>query len=61
MVDPVRAQGGDAEKALAFQQTYGMLRRRLLAFVALPLESLSRLSLQRKLDEIGRDMNLFSS
>jgi len=53
MVDPVKAQGSPAERALAFQQSFGMMKRRLAAFVALPLTSLSRLSLQAELDEIG--------
>lgn len=58
MVDPVRATGSEAEKALAFHQAYGMMLRRLQAFVALPFESLGRLSLQKELDEIGRKVGL---
>lgn len=54
MSDPVRATGTEAEKALAFKNTYGMLRRRLSAFVALPIGTLDRISLQRKLDDIGQ-------
>ena len=44
----------DAEKALAFQHAYGALRRRIEAFVALPVESLDRIALQSAVDEIGR-------
>ncbi len=51
--DPVKATGTDAEKALVFAQTYGTLRRRIAAFVALPFESLSRLALQAQVDSIG--------
>jgi protein-tyrosine-phosphatase/DNA-binding transcriptional ArsR family regulator len=51
--DPVRATGSDAEKALVFAQTYAALRRRIAAFVDLPFESLSRLSLQSRIDAIG--------
>jgi protein-tyrosine-phosphatase len=51
--DPVKATGTEAEKALVFAQTYGMLRRRIAAFVELPFESLSRMSLQARVDEIG--------
>jgi len=51
--DPVKATGTDAEKALVFAQTYGMLRRRISAFVALPFASLTRLSLQARIDAIG--------
>jgi ArsR family transcriptional regulator, arsenate/arsenite/antimonite-responsive transcriptional repressor / arsenate reductase (thioredoxin) len=55
MPDPVKATGTEAEKALAFKDTYAMLRRRLLAFVALPVSTLDRISLQRRLDAIGQD------
>ncbi len=51
--DPARATGTDAEKALVFAQTYAALRRRIAAFVELPFESLSRLSLQSRVDAIG--------
>ncbi|WP_172329897.1 ArsR family transcriptional regulator [Mangrovicoccus sp. HB161399] len=54
MPDPVKAEGTDAEKALAFQQAYGALKNRVEAFVALPLETLDRISLQAAVDDIGR-------
>jgi protein-tyrosine-phosphatase/DNA-binding transcriptional ArsR family regulator len=54
--DPVKATGTDAEKALVFAQTYAVLRRRIAAFVALPFESLSRMSLQSRVDAIGADV-----
>jgi len=53
--DPVKATGSDAEKALVFAQTYAALRRRIMAFVELPFESLSRMSLQSHVDAIGTD------
>ena len=53
--DPVKATGTDAERALVFAQTYAALRRRILAFVALPFGSLNRLSLQSRVDAIGTD------
>ena len=53
--DPVKATGTDAEKALVFAQTYAGLRRRIMTFVELPFESLSRLSLQSRVDAIGTD------
>lgn len=56
MPDPVKAAGTDAERALVFAQTYAALRRRIMAFVELPFESLSRLSLQSRVDSIGSDM-----
>lgn len=51
--DPVKVEGTDAEKALAFAQTYGDLRRRIMAFAALPFESLSRIALQSHVDGLG--------
>lgn len=51
--DPVKATGTDAEKALVFAQTYGALRRRIAAFVALPFATLDRMSLQSRVDAIG--------
>lgn len=53
--DPVKAEGTEAEKALAFAQTYAALHRRISAFVALPFAQLSRLSLQARVDAIGTD------
>lgn len=52
--DPVKVEGSDAEKSLAFQQTYGALRNRMTGFTNLPIASLDRLSLQTALDEIGQ-------
>lgn len=51
--DPVKATGTDAERALVFAQTYAALRRRITAFVALPFETLNRMSLQSHVDQIG--------
>lgn len=56
--DPVKASGTDAEKALVFAQTYAALRRRVMAFVELPFASLSRLSLQSRVDAIGADASV---
>ena len=53
MPDPVKAEGTDAQKSLAFQQAYGALLNRIKAFTALPFESLDRISLQRAVDRIG--------
>lgn len=55
MPDPVKVEGTDAEKSLAFQQAYGALRNRIRAFAALPFASLDRLSLQKAVDDIGRN------
>ncbi|MBC2837429.1 metalloregulator ArsR/SmtB family transcription factor [Paragemmobacter straminiformis] len=53
--DPVKAEGTEAERALAFAQSYAALRRRIGAFVALPMNSLNRLSLQAAVDAIGEE------
>jgi arsenate reductase len=53
MPDPVKATGTEAERMLAFKETYRGLHRRLSAFVALPIETLDRISLQRALDDLG--------
>jgi arsenate reductase len=52
--DPALATGSSAEVALAFKDTYRMLNQRIGIFAALPLRSLDRLSLQRKLRDIGQ-------
>jgi protein-tyrosine-phosphatase len=52
--DPVKAQGTEAERNLAFADTMRMLTQRISIFVNLPLDKLSKLSLQKQLDEIGR-------
>ena len=53
--DPVKAEGTDAEKRLAFQQTYGAMRNRIMAFTSLPFETLDRASLQQQIDAIGKN------
>jgi arsenate reductase len=52
--DPSRAEGKEAEKRLAFADTHRMLYQRIGIFVNLPMASLDRLALQKRLDEIGR-------
>jgi protein-tyrosine-phosphatase len=52
--DPAEAVGTPAEVALAFKDSYRMLHQRIGIFASLPLRSLEQLSLQKKLDEIGR-------
>lgn len=52
--DPAAVTGTDAEIAAAFADIYGRLNNRITIFTNLPLASLDRLSLQRRLTEIGR-------
>ena len=54
--DPADVEGTDAEKHLAFAETYRMLNNRISVFTSLPLASLDRLTLQGRLRDIGRDM-----
>lgn len=53
--DPAAAEGNEAEKRLAFDDAYRMLNNRISIFVSLPMSSIDRLALQKRLDEIGRD------
>lgn len=53
--DPVAFEGEDVQKALAFADTYRMLNHRISIFTSLPLASLEKVALQRKLDAIGTD------
>jgi arsenate reductase (thioredoxin) len=54
LADPSLATGNEAERAFAFADTHRMLNQRISIFVSLPLSSLDKLSLQKRLDEIGR-------
>lgn len=53
--DPVKEVGTEAEQALAFATAFDAMRRRIAAFVALPMAELDRISLQKRIDDIGRD------
>jgi arsenate reductase len=52
--DPAAATGTHVEIARAFANAYGALQNRIAIFVNLPFEGLDRLSLQTRLDNIGR-------
>jgi protein-tyrosine-phosphatase len=52
--DPAAAKGNEAEIRFAFADTMRMLTNRISIFVSLPLTSLDRLSLQKRLDAIGK-------
>ena len=54
--DPAAVEGTDAEKHLAFADTYRMLNNRISIFISLPMNSLDKLALQKRLDEIGREL-----
>lgn len=52
--DPAALTGTPSEIALAFADAYRMLNNRISIFTALPLRSLDKLALQKKLDAIGQ-------
>lgn len=51
--DPAEATGTEAERHLAFAESYRMLSNRIGLLRELPVASLDRLTLKRRLDEIG--------
>jgi arsenate reductase (thioredoxin) len=51
--DPVAVVGTEAVRHAAFADAYRMLSNRIGLFVSLPIRSLDRLSLRKKLDAIG--------
>lgn len=52
--DPAAVEGTEAEKRLAFADSYRMMKNRISAFVNLPMSSLDQISLQKKLSAIGK-------
>jgi protein-tyrosine-phosphatase len=52
--DPATVQGDEETKRKAFFGAYNQLQHRLSIFVNLPMEKLDRLTLQKRLDEIGK-------
>jgi arsenate reductase len=53
MPDPASVAGPDSVIALAFADTYRMLNNRIGLFTSLPMAKLDRLSLKRRMDDIG--------
>ena len=52
--DPVAAEGNEAERRFAFDDTHRMLESRISVFTSLPISGLDRLALQKRLDDIGK-------
>ena len=52
--DPAAATGSDAERLWVFRRVHRELERRIEIFTSLPIRTLDWLSLQRRLDEIGK-------
>jgi len=51
--DPAAFEGPEAEKRQVFAEVYGQIRKRAETFVNLPLAELDKLSLQKRLTEMG--------
>jgi len=54
VADPAAAQGTEIERRAAFRQAFAALDNRIRLFLSLPLASLDRMTLQSRLDAIGR-------
>ncbi len=52
--DPAAVEGDPVLQKLAFADTYRMLKNRISIFCSLPFASLDRLSLQSRVQEIGK-------
>jgi protein-tyrosine-phosphatase len=52
--DPAALEGSEAQKRAAFSETHRTLLNRISIFTNLRLEGLDKLSLQKRLDDIGR-------
>jgi len=52
--DPAAVEGTEAEQHRAFRTAYLVLENRIKIFVALPIERLDRLVINRQVDDIGR-------
>lgn len=52
--DPAAVTGSEAEKKLAFANVYRELTTRIEILAALPLQQLDRLTLQRRIRELGQ-------
>jgi protein-tyrosine-phosphatase len=52
--DPAAVEGSDAVKGAAFAETMRQMTNRIGVFVNLPVESLDRMTLKSKLDDIGK-------
>jgi arsenate reductase len=54
--DPAAAEGTEDERRKAFADALRQLTNRIRIFTSLPVGKLDRIALQRRLDEIGRDL-----
>ena len=54
--DPAAAEGTEGERRKAFADALRQLTNRIRIFASLPMDKLDRIALQRRVDEIGRDL-----
>lgn len=54
VADPAAFKGGDDEKRQRFRETAVVLKRRIELMLALPMEQLDAMSIQREVRDIGR-------
>ena len=52
--DPAAVDGSDDEKRAAFRDAARTLNARIRLFASLPIDKLDRMSLKRRLDELGK-------
>jgi len=52
--DPARVEGSDEQRRKAFLRAFSELSTRINLFASLPLHKLDRLTLKKRLEEIGR-------
>lgn len=57
LFDPAAVEGSDEQKRRAFSDTFRHLANRINIFTSLPMNKLDKLSLQKKLDDIGKTAN----
>jgi arsenate reductase len=61
VADPAAVTTSEQERRRAFLDAALLLRRRIELFASLPLDKLSRLALQARLDDIGRSSSAAES
>jgi arsenate reductase len=52
--DPAAVEGTDEEKRAAFENTLRQIRNRIQLFLSLPLETLDRMALEKRMRAIGQ-------
>jgi len=55
--DPAAVEGSEAERRQVFADVYGQIHNRVAIFVSLPMAGLDKLSLQRRLSEMGSTLS----